>query len=30
MRADWILYALLGLLWLAAGGVSWGTLGRRK
>jgi hypothetical protein len=30
MRIDWILFALLGLLWLAAGGLPWKEVGRRK
>ena len=28
MRTDWILFALLGILWLAAGGIPWPVLTR--
>jgi hypothetical protein len=30
MRTEWILFALLSLLWLAAGGIPWKALLRRK
>ncbi len=30
MGVDWILLVLLGLLWLAAGGLSWKVPGKHK